>query len=180
MHMLHFFFNGGIEKQYNQEDRVLVPSPKVATYDLKPEMSVKEVGDELIKAMKNKDKNYDFVMCNLAPPDMVGHTGEYEPTVKGCEATDVTIGKIKEACKETDFVLLVTADHGNAEKMIDEKGGKHTAHTTFPVPFVLFDPHQKLKFKEKEATLPDVAPTVLEIMQLPIPKEMTGKSILAK
>jgi len=175
-----FFFNGGKEKQFHLEDRELVPSPKVATYDLQPEMSVAGVGEELIKAMKNKEKDYDFVMCNLAPPDMVGHTGEYEPTVKACEATDSVIGKIKDACSETGFVLLVTADHGNAEKMIDEKGGKHTAHTTYPVPFVMFDPVQKLKFGEKEGTLPGVAPTVLEIMELPVPKEMTGKSLLAK
>ncbi|XP_074615241.1 2,3-bisphosphoglycerate-independent phosphoglycerate mutase-like [Acropora palmata] len=172
-----FFFNGGVEKQFEGETRSMVPSPKVATYDLKPEMSAEGVGQEMCKAIRSGQ--YPFVMCNFAPPDMVGHTGKYEPAIKGCEATDLAIGEIFKACEETGYVMMVTADHGNAEQMYSKSGGPHTAHTTNRVPLVMTG---GLKFKEitHNAALCDVAPTVLDVMGLPIPKDMTGQSLLAK
>lgn len=172
-----FFFNGGVEKQFEGETRFMVPSPKVATYDLQPEMSAQGVGAEVCKAVKSGQ--YPFVMCNFAPPDMVGHTGKYEPAIKGCEATDKEIGEIFKTCEEQGYVLMVTADHGNAEQMFGVNGGPHTAHTTNRVPFVMTG---GLKFKEitHNAALCDVATTVLDVMGLPIPQEMTGQSLLAK
>ncbi|XP_066021145.1 2,3-bisphosphoglycerate-independent phosphoglycerate mutase [Pocillopora verrucosa] len=172
-----FFFNGGVEKQFEGETRSMVPSPKVATYDLKPEMNAAGVGEEVCNAVKSG--KYPFVMCNFAPPDMVGHTGKYEPAIKGCEATDKAIGEIAKACEETGYVLMITADHGNAEQMMSEKGGPHTAHTTNRVPFIMTG---GLKFKETthNAALCDVATTVLDVMGLPIPAEMGGQSLLAK
>lgn len=172
-----FFFNGGVEKQFEGETRFMVPSPKVPTYDLKPEMSAQGVCEEVCKAIKSGQ--YPFVMCNFAPPDMVGHTGKYEPAIKGCEATDKAIGEIFKTCEESGYVLMVTADHGNAEQMFSEHGGPHTAHTTNRVPLVMTG---GLKFKEitHNAALCDVATTVLDVLGLPIPKEMTGQSLLAK
>ncbi|KAI9293090.1 2,3-bisphosphoglycerate-independent phosphoglycerate mutase [Neoconidiobolus thromboides FSU 785] len=171
-----FFFNGGVEIQYDLEDRDLINSPKVATYDLKPEMSAIEVGEKV--AERILEDKHEFVMCNFAPPDMVGHTGKYEEAIKGCEATDKAIGIIEKACKEKGYVLFVTADHGNAEKMISEEGGPHTAHTTAKVPFVMSN--TDLKFKAgSEGALCDVAPTILATMGLPKPKEMDGESLLA-
>ncbi|KAJ3065400.1 2,3-bisphosphoglycerate-independent phosphoglycerate mutase [Quaeritorhiza haematococci] len=123
-----FFFNGGTEAQFKKEDRVLVPSPKVATYDLKPEMSAIEVAEKVKETIETK--KYPLVMCNFAPPDMVGHTGMFEKAVKGVEATDKGIGIIFEACEKAGYVLFITADHGNAEKMIGDNGQPHTAHTT--------------------------------------------------
>lgn len=175
-----FFFNGGQEVQFENEERILVASPKVATYDLKPEMSALEVGEKVAETVAMG--KYDFVMCNFAPPDMVGHTGVYEAAIKGVEATDQAIGVIWEACKANGVVLFVTADHGNAEKMLEKTTGQpHTAHTTAPVPFIMATPANlpKLNFIEKaDAALCDVAPTVLDVMGLPIPKEMTGTSLL--
>lgn len=171
-----FFFNGGREPPFASEDRLMVPSPKVATYDLQPEMSCDGVADEMVKAIESG--KYEFVMNNFAPPDMVGHTGQYEPTVKACEATDKAIKKILEACNKHGYVLLITADHGNAETMIDEIGGPVTSHTTNRVPFLMTGPR---KFKEitHNAALGDVAPTVLELLGFDIPPEMTGQSLLA-
>lgn len=124
-----FFFNGGVEKQYPGEERVMIPSPKVATYDLQPEMSVQAVADKVAEVVKSN--KYDFVMCNFAPPDMVGHTGVYEAAVKAITATDAAVGTVYDACEEAGYVLCITADHGNAEQMIDLKTGQpHTAHTT--------------------------------------------------
>ncbi|KJH47823.1 2,3-bisphosphoglycerate-independent phosphoglycerate mutase [Dictyocaulus viviparus] len=174
-----FFFNGGVEKQFDKEERCMVPSPKVATYDLKPEMSSAGVADKMVEQIKLK--KHPFVMCNFAPPDMVGHTGVYEAAVKACEATDVAIGRIYEACKANDYVLLVTADHGNAEKMKAPDGSKHTAHTCNPVPFTCSSSSYKFKkLNDRAAALCDVAPTVLEIMGLPKPPEMTGVSLVDK
>eukprot|EP00474_Spongospora_subterranea_P005616 CRZ06074.1 hypothetical protein [Spongospora subterranea] len=171
-----FFFNGGVEKAWPGEDRVLVDSPKgVATYDLAPSMSVAGVADEVAKAVKSKE--YSFVVCNLAPPDMVGHTGNYEKTVEAVEATDAAIGVIRDACASTGAILFVTSDHGNAEVMLDESGLPKTSHTTNPVPFMMFgDP--SLKFKNVPAGLQDVAPTILEVMGFEIPPQMTGHSLL--
>lgn len=174
-----FFFNGGIEKQFDGEDRELVPSPKVATYDLKPEMSAVEVAEKV--AVHLDAKKHDFIMCNFAPPDMVGHTGKYEAAIKGVEATDKGIGIIYEACKKAGYVLVVTADHGNAEKMLADDGETpHTAHTCSRVPLIVASKDYKLiPLKEQVGALCDVAPTVLEIMGLPIPTdEMTGQSLL--
>ena len=172
-----FFFNGGVEKVYDGEDRKLVSSPSVATYDLAPAMSVKEVGTEVVRAI---DQNrYAFVMCNLAPPDMVGHTGKYHETVTACEATDVVIGKIADACVRNDYVLVVTSDHGNAEEMVDRVTGKpRTSHTTNFVPLCIANAGDQFELGRAEGTLADIAPSVLQLMELPIPSEMTGSSML--
>lgn len=170
-----FFFNGGQEKAFEGEERCMVPSPKVATYDLDPKMSAKGVAEKMVEAI-NSDK-YHFLMCNFAPPDMVGHTGKYEPTIIACGVTDEAIGMIKEACEKKGYVLLITADHGNAEKMIDEKGGPVTSHTTNRVPFCMVGP-TKYRNITHNAALCDVAPTVLKLMNLQQPKEMTGQALV--
>jgi 2,3-bisphosphoglycerate-independent phosphoglycerate mutase len=170
-----FFFNGGREKAFDNEDRVLVPSPKVATYDLKPEMSVAAVGVEVCKAIESG--TYPFVMCNLAPPDMVGHTGVFDATVKACEATDVVIERIVATCAKHGYTLVITADHGNCEDMIDEDGRPKTSHSTNLVPLLIVN-DKGVRLVRKEGGLSDVAPTVLTIMGLPVPKEMTGKSMV--
>ncbi|XP_003378167.1 phosphoglycerate mutase, 2,3-bisphosphoglycerate-independent [Trichinella spiralis] len=172
-----FFFNGGREAPFDHEDRLMIPSPKVATYDLKPEMSCMEVGSKMAEIIRTK--NYPFVMCNFAPPDMVGHTGIYEAAVKACEATDCAIGLVEKACQEAGYVLMITADHGNAEQMFDPKGGKHTAHTCNRVPFISTGKRRLMaKLPDREPALCDVAPTVLDQMGLAIPSEMGGKSLL--
>ena len=131
-----FFFNGGEEKQYEGEDRILVPSPKVETYDLKPEMSAYEVTEKVLEAIKSE--KYNTIILNYANPDMVGHTGNLEAAIKAIETIDECVGKVVEAVQEKNGVLLITADHGNAEQMIDYKTGEpHTAHTTNPVPLIL-------------------------------------------
>ena len=173
-----FFFNGGEEKQYEGEDRILVPSPKVETYDLKPEMSAYEVTDKVIEALK-QDK-YDAVILNFANPDMVGHTGNLEAAEKAIEAVDECVGRIVEVIEEKQGNLIITADHGNAEQMIDYKTGEpHTAHTTNPVPIILVTPNKDLKLKEN-GKLADLAPTMLDLMNLEKPEEMTGESLLIK
>uniref|UniRef100_A0A646QEE1 phosphoglycerate mutase (2,3-diphosphoglycerate-independent) n=1 Tax=Hemiscolopendra marginata TaxID=943146 RepID=A0A646QEE1_9MYRI len=171
-----FFFNGGREQAFELEDRLMVPSPRVATYDLQPEMSCAGVADEMVKALASG--KYPFVMCNFAPPDMVGHTGVYEATVTAVQATDAVIGRVKEACEKHGYTLLVTADHGNAERMIDEKGGPVTSHSTNRVPFVMTG-FRRFRNLTHNAALCDVAPTVLDLMGLDIPKEMGGQSLLA-
>ncbi len=171
-----FFFNGGEEKQYNGEDRILIPSPKVETYDLKPEMSAYEVTDKVLEAIKNE--KYNAIILNYANPDMVGHTGNLEAAVKAIETIDECVGKVVEAVQEKNGVLLITADHGNAEQMIDYKTGEpHTAHTTNPVPLVLVGMDDA---KLKPGKLADLAPTMLDIMGLEKPGEMTGESIIVK
>lgn len=171
-----FFFNGGEEKQYNGEDRILIPSPKVETYDLKPEMSAYEVTDKVLEAIKNG--KYNAIILNYANPDMVGHTGNLEAAVKAIETIDECVGKVVEAVQEKNGVLLITADHGNAEQMIDYKTGEpHTAHTTNPVPLVLVGMDDA---KLKPGKLADLAPTMLDIMGLEKPGEMTGESIIVK
>eukprot|EP00002_Diphylleia_rotans_P019019 TRINITY_DN367_c0_g2_i1.p1 TRINITY_DN367_c0_g2~~TRINITY_DN367_c0_g2_i1.p1 ORF type:complete len:515 (+),score=117.88 TRINITY_DN367_c0_g2_i1:53-1597(+) len=172
-----FFFNGGREAAFEGEDRFLVPSPKVATYDLMPEMSAIQVGQVVAETLAKQE--YPFVVCNFAPPDMVGHTGKYEAAVRGVETTDKAIAIIYEACMEHDYVLFVTADHGNAEVMIAPDGGNHTAHTTNLVPFVMASKDKAFTFARDLGTLQDVAPTVLQVMGLPVPAEMDGKSFLA-
>ena len=168
-----FFFNGGVEKQYPGEDRILVKSPAVATYDLQPEMSAYEVTDKLVPAIKSG--KYDMIILNFANCDMVGHTGVFEAAVKAVEAVDTCVGKVIDAVKEMDGVALITADHGNADKMIDDDGEPFTAHTTNPVPFCVVGYACELR---EGGRLADIAPTMLQIMNLPQPKEMDGKSLI--
>lgn len=174
-----FFFNGGVEEPNVDEARILVNSPKdVATYDLKPEMSAPEVGMNLTDAIKS-DK-YDVIIINFANPDMVGHTGVIDAAVKAVSRVDSLVGEAAAAVKEMGGVMFICADHGNAEKMIDYETGKpHTAHTTNPVPFILYNYDEAYTLREG-GCLADIAPTLLEIMQLEQPKEMTGKSLLIK
>ena len=170
-----FFFNGGEEKQYKGEDRILVPSPKVETYDLKPEMSAYEVTDKLVEAILSK--KYNVIILNYANSDMVGHTGNLDAAIKAVEAVDSCIGRVVEAIEQVEGVLLITADHGNSEQMIDYKTGEpHTAHTTNPVPLVLVGKDAKLK----PGRLADLAPTMLDIMGIEKPREMTGESLIEK
>ena len=174
-----FFFNGGVEDPNVDEFRLLVNSPKdVATYDLKPEMSAPEVGMDLVEAIKS-DK-YDVIVINFANPDMVGHTGVIPAAVKAVERVDSLVGDAVQAVKDVDGVLFICADHGNAEKMIDyETGAPHTAHTTNPVPFILVNADPSWKLREG-GCLADIAPTLIEVMGMEQPKEMTGKSLLVK
>ncbi|MBQ8412642.1 MAG: 2,3-bisphosphoglycerate-independent phosphoglycerate mutase, partial [Lachnospiraceae bacterium] len=173
-----FFFNGGLEEPNKDEDRTLVKSPAVATYDLKPEMSAPEVGVNLVEAITS-DK-YDVIIINFANPDMVGHTGVIPAAVAAVERVDACVGAAVEAVKQADGVLFICADHGNAEQMVNfETGEPHTAHTTNPVPFILYNYGEDVKLREG-GCLADIAPTLLEIMGLPQPKEMTGKSLIVR
>ena len=174
-----FFFNGGVEDPNVDEFRLLVNSPKdVATYDLKPEMSAPEVGMDLVDAIKKNE--YDVIVINFANPDMVGHTGVIPAAVKAVERVDQLVGDAVEAVKEVGGVMFICADHGNAEKMIDyETGNPHTAHTTNPVPFILVNAEEGTKLREG-GCLADIAPTLLELMGLDQPAEMTGKSLIVK
>jgi 2,3-bisphosphoglycerate-independent phosphoglycerate mutase len=170
-----YFFNGGVEKEYPGEKRILVPSPKVATYDLKPEMSAYEVCSTLIEAIESD--RYDYIVCNFANADMVGHTGVMEAAIKAVEAVDECIGRVMEVVDLRRYVLIVTADHGNSDEMIDYvNGGAHTAHTTNPVPCILVDPDYRGALIEGGA-LKDIAPTMCNYMGVPVPKEMTGKDL---
>ena len=168
-----FFFNGGVEKQYLGEDRILVKSPAVATYDLQPEMSAYEVTDKLLAAI-DSDK-YDAIILNYANCDMVGHTGVFDAAVKAVEAVDTCVGKIVDAVAAKGGVTLITADHGNADKMYEADGSPFTAHTTNPVPFIVVGYPCELR---EGGRLCDIAPTMLKIMGLEQPKEMTGVSII--
>ena len=174
-----FFFNGGVEDPNVDEFRLLVNSPKdVATYDLKPEMSAPEVGMDLVEAIKS-DK-YDVIVINFANPDMVGHTGVIPAAVKAVERVDELVGEAVKAVEEKDGVMFICADHGNAEKMLDYETGKpHTAHTTNPVPFILVNAGEGVSLREG-GCLADIAPTLIDIMGLEQPKEMTGKSLIVR
>ncbi|KAH7914517.1 cofactor-independent phosphoglycerate mutase [Hygrophoropsis aurantiaca] len=166
------FFNGGVDKQFKNEDRIMEDSPRVATYDLQPGMSVQKVADTVAKVVKGG--NYEFVMCNFAPPDMVGHTGNYDAAVEGILATDHAVGTVAKACHEAGYVLLITADHGNSEKMEDTStGGPNKAHTTSQVPFIIAGtkPHEfEFDSNARHGALADVAPTILAIMGLSKPQ----------
>ena len=173
-----FFFNGGVEEPNEGEDRILVKSPKVATYDLKPEMSAYEVCDKLTDAIRSG--KYDVIIINFANPDMVGHTGVESAAIKAIEAVDECVGKAVEAIKEVDGQMFICADHGNAEQLIDEETGEpFTAHTTNPVPFILVNADPSYKLREG-GCLADIAPTLIEMMGMEQPKEMTGKSLIVK
>jgi 2,3-bisphosphoglycerate-independent phosphoglycerate mutase len=170
-----YFLNGGREEPYRGEDRIMVPSPKVPTYDLQPEMSAPELTDKAVEAI-NSGK-YDLIVLNYANPDMVGHTGNLAAAIKAVETVDAGLGRIAEAIQKAGGALLVTADHGNCEMMRDpETGGPHTAHTTNPVPLVLLGARNRAL--AAEGRLADIAPTLLELMGLPKPREMTGASLL--
>lgn len=168
-----FFFNGGVEAPYENEERILVPSPKVATYDLQPEMSAYEVTEKVVKRIEDGD--LDLIIMNLANCDMVGHTGVFEAAVKAVEAVDTCVGKIVAAVEKVGGDLLITADHGNADCMINEDGSPMTAHTTNPVALIYVGTKEKT-FK-KAGALCDLAPTLLELMQLPVPEEMEGTTL---
>ncbi len=173
-----FFFNGGVEAPNEGEDRILVNSPKVATYDLKPEMSAYEVCDKLVGAIKSE--KYDVIIINFANPDMVGHTGVEEAAVKAVEAVDECVGKAVVALKEVGGQMFICADHGNAEQLIDpETGEPFTAHTTNQVPFILVNADKTWKLRDG-GCLADVVPTLIDMMGMEQPKEMTGKSLLVK
>ena len=171
-----FFFNGGVEKENENEERALIPSPKVATYDLKPEMSAYEVTEELIKRL-DSDK-YDMVILNFANPDMVGHTGVVDAAIKAIEAVDECLGKVVDKVLEKDGTVFITADHGNAETMIDfSTGNPFTAHTTQPVPFLWVSNNTDGK-TIKDGKLADIAPTMLNVLGLEAPAEMTGENLI--
>lgn len=170
-----FFFNGGREAPFNGEDRILVPSPKVATYDLKPEMSAYEVKDKLVAAIESK--KYDFIVVNYANGDMVGHTGVYEAIEKACIAIDACVKDTVEAAKANDYEVIIIADHGNADHALNEDGTPNTAHSLNPVPFVYVTNNKDAKVKN--GVLADVAPSILHVMGLPQPKDMTGNDLIA-
>ena len=168
-----FFFNGGVEKQYPGEDRILVNSPKVATYDLQPEMSAYEVTDKMVEAVKSG--KYDVIILNFANCDMVGHTGVFEAARAAVEAVDTCVGRVADAVAEMQGTILLTADHGNADKMFEDDGSPFTAHTTNPVPFCVIGYPCTLRTGGK---LADIAPTMLKILGLPQPAEMDGESLI--
>ena len=168
-----FFFNGGVEAPYENEDRDLIPSPKVATYDLQPEMSAYLVTEKLLSELENG--KYDVIILNYANTDMVGHTGVFSAAVKACEAVDECLGKITEKVAELGGAVLITADHGNADVMLAPDGTPFTAHSTNPVPFIVYNYPCKLK---GEGRLADIAPTMLDLLGIPKPEAMTGESLI--
>jgi 2,3-bisphosphoglycerate-independent phosphoglycerate mutase len=167
-----FFFNGGVEKPNPLEDRILIPSPKVATYDMQPEMSAYEVTDKVIEEIKSL--KYDLIVLNFANADMVGHTGVFDAAVKAVEAVDRCVGRIVQAMWAVGGRILLTADHGNADDMLDHQGNPVTAHSTNPVPLAYIASEEetsKIRFREG-GKLSDIAPTILTLMGLPVPPEM--------
>ena len=165
-----YFFDGGVEKELDGCDRILIPSPKVATYDLKPEMSAYEITDTLL----DKLKNYDITILNFANGDMVGHTGVFDATVKAVEVVDECIGKLYKKCEELGYTFIITADHGNSDYMLDDNDNIITSHSTSKVPFIVTD----TKYTLNNGKLADIAPTILDVMGIKIPKEMTGESLI--
>lgn len=172
-----FFFNGGVEEPNEGEDRALIPSPKVATYDLKPSMSAIEVTDEAVKRIESGE--YDAIILNFANCDMVGHTGVFEAAIEAVETVDMCLGRVVDAIKNQGGVVMVTADHGNADKMVDDETGEpFTAHTTNVVPFIYINDNNTTCKVKEGGRLCDVAPTMLKDMGLPVPQEMTGESLV--
>jgi 2,3-bisphosphoglycerate-independent phosphoglycerate mutase len=171
-----FFFNGGRETPYAGEERLLVPSPKVATYDLQPEMSAIELTDKLIAHVESGA--FDFIVLNYANPDMVGHTGSIPAAIAAVETVDTSLGRVRDAIAKMNGTLIVTADHGNADQMVDPQTGQpHTAHTTFPVPFIVSGAGNVAL--RDGGCLGDIAPTILKLLNIPQPAAMTGKSLVA-
>jgi len=174
-----YFFNGGVEQPFPGEDRVMVPSPKVATYDLKPEMSAEGIAQAVVKA--TNDGTFDVIIVNFANADMVGHSGKIEPTVKAVETVDACLGIIEKAIRAKGGAMLITADHGNAEMMVDPKtGGPHTAHTTNPVPLIVLSEDAKQFTLKPNGSLRDISPTMLGMLGIDEPKEMTGSDLRVK
>jgi 2,3-bisphosphoglycerate-independent phosphoglycerate mutase len=172
-----FFFSGGREEPFDGEERILIPSPQVATYDLQPEMSAPEVTDRIVEAIEQQ--RYDVIIVNYANGDMVGHTGVFDAAVAAVECLDKCVGRIEEALGKVGGEALITADHGNVEQMADDSTGQaHTAHTCEPVPFVYVGP-RAVEMRDG-GILSDVAPTVLTLLGLPQPAEMTGRSIVTR
>ena len=169
-----FFFNGGVEAQFPGEDRVLVPSPKVATYDLQPEMSAEEVADKCVERIESGA--YDVIILNFANCDMVGHTGVFDAAVKAVETVDACVGRVVDATMKMGGIAMITADHGNAEVMTQPDGSPMTAHTTNPVPFILCGAGTELR----RGRLADIAPTILDVMGLAVPEEMDGRTLIVK
>jgi 2,3-bisphosphoglycerate-independent phosphoglycerate mutase len=174
-----YFFNGGVEQPFAGEERVLVPSQKVPTYDLKPEMSADGIADAVVDAIERG--SFQVIIVNFANADMVGHSGKIEPTVKGVETVDACLGRIYKAVKQRGGAIIVTADHGNAEMLIDPAtGGPHTAHTTNPVPFIVVSDCDKKFGLRSDGALQDISPTVLGMLGISQPKEMTGHDLRVK
>jgi 2,3-bisphosphoglycerate-independent phosphoglycerate mutase len=170
-----YFFNGGVEKPFGGEERILVPSPKVATYDLKPEMSAAGITDTVVKAIEKGE--FDAIIMNYANADMVGHSGKLEAAIRAVEAVDAGLERIYQTLKPRGGAWIITADHGNAETMIDPvTGGPHTYHTTNPVPFILVSDDDKLRLKPG-GSLRDIAPTMLSVLGQPWPADMTGTDL---
>ena len=174
-----YFFNGGREVAFEHEERALIPSPKVATYDLQPAMSAEGITDELLRRLTGSESPYDLVVLNFANADMVGHTGVLPATIKALEVVDACVGRIVERVKELGGITLVTADHGNAEQMIDEDGGPLTAHTLNPVHLILVDDKRR-RARLEDGIFADVAPTMLDLLGLRPPREMTGRNLLSR
>jgi len=171
-----YFFNGGVEQPFTGEERVLVPSPKVATYDLKPEMNAQGIAAEVVKAVEKGA--FDVMIVNFANADMVGHSGQIEPTVKAVETVDACLAEIERAVRQRGGAMIVTADHGNAELMIDPAtGGPHTAHTTNPVPLILVSGEDKKVSLRSDGSLRDISPTILGLLGIDQPKDMTGHDL---
>lgn len=170
-----FFMNGGIHDEFPGEERILIPSPQVETYDLKPEMSAYEVADALVE--KIEEDAYDAIILNFANPDMVGHSGKLEPTIKAVEATDENLGRVVDAILAKDGKAIIFADHGNADTVINDDGSSHTAHTTVPVPVIVTEKGLELR---KDGKLADVAPTMLDLLNVEQPAEMDGESLIVK
>ncbi len=170
-----FFFSCGEEKEMAGEKRILVKSPSVATYDLKPEMSAFEIGEKLTKAIASGE--FDFIIVNYANPDMVGHSGILDASIKACEAIDAQLGLLEQAILQKDGIMLISADHGNIECMVDEDHKPHTSHTTNPVPFIVIGKNVH-DFKIAHGTLSDIAPTILNLMGIVQPQEMTGVNLI--
>ncbi|MGZ4821852.1 MAG: 2,3-bisphosphoglycerate-independent phosphoglycerate mutase, partial [Terriglobales bacterium] len=171
-----YFFNGGVEQPFPGEERALVPSPKVATYDLKPEMSAPGIAETVVKAVEKGA--FDVIVVNFANADMVGHSGKIPPTIKAVETVDACIGELYRAVRQKGGAMIVTADHGNAEMMIDPAtGGPYTAHTTNPVPFIMINQEGKRFGLRSDGALQDIAPTILGMLGVPQPKDMTGKDL---
>jgi 2,3-bisphosphoglycerate-independent phosphoglycerate mutase len=172
-----YFFNGGEEHEFDGEKRVMIPSPKVKTYDLQPEMSAGGVCDALIQDLQADA--HDYIVCNLANPDMVGHTGVLEAAIRACETVDACVGRVMEVLDLDRYVAILLADHGNAELMVDPAtGGPHTAHTTNPVPCILVDSSWSGPLIE-QGSLRDIAPTILDYLGIPVPSAMTGRDLRA-
>ncbi len=172
-----FFFSGGQEAEFKGEDRILVQSPPVATYDLLPEMSCVKIGEKLLAAIKSNQ--YDFIVVNYANPDMVGHSGVIAASIKACETIDEQLGMLRDIILQQDGIMIISADHGNIEDMVDESGNPHTSHTTNPVPFILIGNDVK-NTHLKKGRLCDIAPTILSLMNIRQPVEMTGNSLMQK